>query len=180
MLSIATNILKTNLSGIWLKTALSLNPIPPCSNFINKMIWDEYSTGHHWCLAPLISRIYETLLTWSELWWENLAAHTNSNFKLLKLREEQRFFKFAFWVRNILPRGLIGLLTKMATNFFGHLSHFFEIAFCGLGAQRREWETNNCRLSIAAPAAQTWSKNCLCNLPPQRYIHYITLLTWEL
>ena len=55
--------------------------------------------------------------------------HTNSIFKLLKLREEQRFFKFAFWVRNILPRGLMGLLTKMAKQifgrFFGHLSHFF-------------------------------------------------------
>ena len=64
--SITTKILK-NLSGIWLEAALSSNPIPPSSNFKNPVICDEYSAGHHWCLAPLISRIFETNLTGSEL-----------------------------------------------------------------------------------------------------------------
>ena len=30
---------------------------------------------NHWCLAPLISRIYETRLTGSELKWGKSAAH---------------------------------------------------------------------------------------------------------
>ena len=38
--------------------------------------------------------------------------HTNSNIKLFLLREKKRFFKSVFLVSNILPRGLIALLTK--------------------------------------------------------------------
>ena len=40
------------------------------------------------------------------------------NLKIVQLREEKRFLQSVFWVRTSLPRGLIGLLTKMAKQNF--------------------------------------------------------------
>ena len=62
---------------------------------------------------PLTSRVYERLLTGSEFKWGNLAAH-KFELQTLVAPRGNRFWQSVFWVRNILPRGLIGLLMKMA------------------------------------------------------------------
>ena len=45
---------------------------------------------------------------------------------LVAPRGRKYFGNLFFWVQNILPGGLIGLLTKMAKKDFGHLGHIFE------------------------------------------------------
>ena len=68
-----------------------------------------------WCLATLISRIYETLLIGSEIKMGNLAAHKFEHQALIASSERKKnVFNLFFWVRNILHRGLIGSLMKMA------------------------------------------------------------------
>ena len=42
--------------------------------------------------------------------------------------EKKIFLQSVFWVRNILPRGFIGLLTKMAKKVFDHPGHVLAVS----------------------------------------------------